>query len=277
VPDVNHVPDEVLQHLDQVPTQNQRLKRQDFTLTDGTSGERSKIASYQPKVPLALRQDTDMRLVIVAAEEFTHSGGGSTDTFNLSQNIVNSPTSTALVLYDDGDIVQPDSVDYGGDSFDYTDNDTSTLHALYVARDASVLEIEKSAPRSQGNVTEVVFDEPTAILAERLQQRLLGPVIVALSDGHLGRDDGPRRVLGLRTHGPENTPVESSQFGHSSRGIPPGVDVRRRRVAQRGQKRLTAHTPPGRDRRQDTLVQDPRLASRSRRRPGRRPRRRSRS
>lgn len=172
-PKTDHIPDHVIDELTEVGTQPQRLKRQDFTLTDGTANQRSKIASYQPDLPLALRDDAPIRLAIVAGEEFTTDGtADNTETFSLANNIVDTPNTTALVLFDDGARVQPDSVDYSADSFDYTDSGTgSTMHAFYVARNPGQIEVEKTAPTSSSGMNEKVFDDVTSILAERNQNK----------------------------------------------------------------------------------------------------------
>lgn len=168
-----HIPDAVLNELMEVDAQPQRIKRQDFDLFDGTANQRSKVASYKPKLPIAFREHTPMRLALVAGEEFTtNATAGDTETFALANNIVDTPNTTALVLYDDGGRVQPDSINYSGDSFDYTDGGTgSTLHAFYVARNPGTVEVEKTAPSAQSGMNETVFDDVTSILAERNQNK----------------------------------------------------------------------------------------------------------
>jgi hypothetical protein len=169
-----HIPDHVLEELQDLDAENQRLRKADFDLTDATANQRSKVAEYQPDLPLALREDADMRIAFVAGEEFTTDGtGGNTETFNLSNDIVDSPNATDLVLYDSGSRVQPDSVDHATDSFDYTNPDASqdTLHAFYVARNPGTVEIEVVSPKAQGNVSKTVYDDVTSIIAERNQNK----------------------------------------------------------------------------------------------------------
>lgn len=170
----DHIPDAVLDDLMDVDAQNQRIKRTDFTLTDGTANQRSKVASYKPNLPIALRENAPMRLALVAGEEFTtNTTGGDAETFNLSNNIVDTPNTTSLVLYDEGSRVQPDSIDYAADTFTYTNPDASadTLHAFYVARNPGTIEVEKTAPSAQSGMNETVFDDVTSILAERNQNK----------------------------------------------------------------------------------------------------------
>lgn len=161
----------VLKALQETPAAQQRLKRQDFDLDNGTAGARTKIASYQAESPVAFRPEA-VRLAFVTVEEFTTSGNGAQETFDLSHNILPTSNTTDFVLYSDGARTQADTVDYAGDSFDYTDGGTQeTLHAYYVPRDPVRVEILKQAPKSQGRVEEVLFDATTSMLHERNQHK----------------------------------------------------------------------------------------------------------
>lgn len=162
----------VLDELLETPATLQKLKRDDFTLTNATANQRSKIASYEAELPLVLRE-APLRLMLIVVEEFTTDGtAGNTETFNLANDIIESPNTQDFVLYENGAIVQPDSVDYANDSFDYTDDGTANaLDAFYVARDPVQIEIEKAAPKAQGSVTQTVYDDVSSILHERDQNR----------------------------------------------------------------------------------------------------------
>jgi len=164
---------QIIQALRQTPSEGQRLRKDDFDLSNGQSGQRSRIATFEAESPLALRRDAPMRLMFIEVEEFTTDGtADNTETFNLSNNLIETVNTTDLVLYNDGERVQPDAVDYGAESFDYTDAETgSTLHAYYVCRDPVKVEIERRAPRAQGAVQDVVFDDVTSILHERNQNK----------------------------------------------------------------------------------------------------------
>jgi len=161
---------EVLQALQRAATVNKRLTKSDFDLSNGTSGERSEIATYEATTPLVLREAADIRLILATVEEFQTAGNGNKETFDLSNDIISQNNTADLVLFSDGSRTQPDSVDYANDSFDYTDGGAQErLHAHYVARDPGQLEIEKRAPRRQGQISEVVYDEPSSLLHERDQ------------------------------------------------------------------------------------------------------------
>jgi len=163
-------PSEVMQDLAAAATTKKRLRKSDFSLSNGTGGEESTIATYDVETPLVLREQADIRLVLTTVEEFQTAGNGNQETFSLSNDIISQVNSADLVLYSDGSRTSPDSIDYANDSFDYTDGgNQERLHAHYVARDPGQVEIEKVAPRSQGRVSEVVYDDATSLLHERDQ------------------------------------------------------------------------------------------------------------
>jgi len=163
---------EIRKQLENMPAKEQRLNRRNFDHSTASSGARSKIASYEVETPLAFREEA-VRLSFVTVEEFqTDGSGGNTETFNLSYDALPTNNTTDFVLYESGNRVQPDSVDYAANTFDYTDDGTGNyLHAYYVPRDPSYIEIVKTAPKSQGRVEETVFDATTSMLHERNQNK----------------------------------------------------------------------------------------------------------
>lgn len=158
--------------VENAPKSARPLARGDFTLTEGAANSRTKIASYQAETPLVLTEKA-MRLMFTVVEQFQTNGtGGDTETFSLSHNAIQTPNTQDFLLYEGGSRVQPDSVNYSGDSFDYTDDGTGNyLHAYYVPREATQIQMEIEAPRSQGGVKRVVYDDVTALLHERNQQK----------------------------------------------------------------------------------------------------------
>jgi len=140
---------EALRALESVDTDEGALTKADFDTSAGTADQRSEVASYKTNRPLAVDQDRVFDLSLVAYETFTTDGtADNTETFNLSNDLVDSNAiGNSLVLYDDGAEVAPDSVDYGNDSFDYTDSGTgSELEVYYAAGEQARLEIQKVAP-----------------------------------------------------------------------------------------------------------------------------------
>jgi len=139
----------VVRALAEVPSRPQELSQDDLTLHDNTPGERSLIAEYKARRPFGLRQDAVFDLNLIAYESFSTDGSaGNTETFNLGHDLVDAvAVADDFVLYEGPNEVQPDSVDYSADSFDYTDDGTNnTLHAFYVSSDQAHVEIEKHAP-----------------------------------------------------------------------------------------------------------------------------------
>lgn len=176
-------PSGIMKALEKTPAAHQKLRRADFTLTNDTANQRTKIADFKANLPLRIREEA-MRLVFVTHESFTTDGtANNTETFSLSNNIINTANTTALALFEGSNRVQPDSVNYSGDSFDYTDDGTSnTLHAYYVARNPVQVEIEKHAPAGQGSVSEVLYDDVTSVLHERDQNKMPPMPSLNLSD-----------------------------------------------------------------------------------------------
>lgn len=159
--------------LKETPGDRTTLHRKQFDLTDGTAGERSLVAEYTANgVPFRVMEGVAGRIMFVTAEEFTADGTANTETHNLSYNIHESKNTQNLVLYSDGNRVQPDSVDYANNSFDYTDSGNSeTLHAFYVARDPGAVTIEKVAPETDARLSQDLDDETTSGLADRNQNK----------------------------------------------------------------------------------------------------------
>lgn len=163
---------EVIQKLASVPAAAQRLRKEDFDLSNATSNQRSLIGEYEVETPVFVREEP-MRLMFVTTETFTTDGtAGNTETFNLSYNLISTVNTADLVLYEGNQRVQPDAVDADADTFDYTDDGTGNdLHAHYVFREPVEITIEKSAPSAQGNVSQPIYDDPTPILHERDQNQ----------------------------------------------------------------------------------------------------------
>lgn len=164
--------DNVVNALQQTPATNQRLRRSDFDLGAASPNQRSRIARYEAESPIAFR-DAPLRLAFTVAEQFTtNATAGDTETFNLSNDAIQTRNTTNFILYEGSSQVAPDAVNYSGDSFDYTDDGTSNvITAFYVARDPVSVEVEKVAPKAQGSVTDGVYDDVTTTLNERDQNR----------------------------------------------------------------------------------------------------------
>ncbi|WP_435062393.1 hypothetical protein [Halobaculum sp. EA56] len=139
----------VRKRLEAASVHRDQFGKGDFDFTAGTPGDRSRVARFQAKRAHMLRETEPVEYAIMAYETFTTDGtAGNTETFNLSNDLVDSgATDTNLVLYEGGARVQPDAVDIAGDSFDYTDDGTNnTLGVYYAAGEQAQLELVKEAP-----------------------------------------------------------------------------------------------------------------------------------
>lgn len=168
-PNRDQDPVEFARELSQESGQPKRLKKSQFTLTNGTANERSLIAEFSAPYPLALRQDP-IRMMFVYHEAFFHDGATTTQqTYSLSLDALDTNNTNAFLLYSDSGRVQPDSVDHANDQFTYSESADVTLHAFYVARDPLQVEVWKEKPGTVGNVGEQLYDDVTADLHSRNQ------------------------------------------------------------------------------------------------------------
>jgi len=160
----------IMQQLQNAVWQPGTISRRDWSYSTNTTGEASTVATYQAPRPLRIREDREMDLAVPAYETFDTGGAGSQETFNLSHNLLDTPATEALVLWSDGSRVQPGSVDYAADSFDYTDGGSvETLDVYYIPRDPADVEFKKVAPGGGATLEQPLFSIPTAIAHTRDQ------------------------------------------------------------------------------------------------------------
>lgn len=162
----------ILDRLANASGANQRLTLANFEITGDTPNKRSKFAEMKTESPLVLRED-NIRMVFTVHETVTADGtDGNSETFQLASNLIDTPNATPLVLYDAGQRVQPESIDFDADTFTYSDPSAGDeLDVFYVAQDPVSVEIERRAPQAQGKVSDVVFDGVTEMLHQRNQNK----------------------------------------------------------------------------------------------------------
>lgn len=165
--------EQIAKRLREVPANDRPLSRSDFTLTNGTASERSKVAEFKADRPFALREDERVRLALVTHESFTTDGtGGNTETFSLSHDVVDAgSTAEPLAVFKNGTAADEDSVDFSGDTFDFTDSGSSnTLDVYYTVGpgDQCQVEIEKAAPK---DVTDGVWTGDIGLVNARDQDK----------------------------------------------------------------------------------------------------------
>lgn len=156
----------IMQRLRNTPTSRDTLTRGDFSFSTGSQGVRSQVAEYKPSRLISLSEARPLELSIVAVERKTTDGSGTAQTFTLSHDLIDSNAiAESLALYADGAKVQPDSVDYGADSFTYTDDGTvQELVAYYTSGTQALVEVQKTAP---GGSTETLFSADVGSLHRR--------------------------------------------------------------------------------------------------------------
>jgi hypothetical protein len=149
------------------------IPRSAWSFSTNTQDEASVVATFQADRPIIVREDREFDLAVPAYESFTTNGtADDSETFNLGYNLLDTPATEALVLFDDGSRAQPDSIDYAADSFDYSSPNTdSTLDVYYVPRDPASVSFRKVAPGGGSTVRQPLFDVPTAIAHTRDQSK----------------------------------------------------------------------------------------------------------
>jgi len=159
----------LMQRLAAVPRRRTEFNHPDFTTSVNTTNERSVVAEYQADGALAIMggRGTPFRVAIPAYETFTTDGtAGNTETFNLGNDLVETPNTQPIVLWLDGTYYgEPDAVDYANDTFDVTDAGTdSTVHAYYVSGDAATVTIRKRS--ADGDAQETIYTSNTGVTHE---------------------------------------------------------------------------------------------------------------
>lgn len=150
----------IIDRLRKTPTKPTHLQPSEMDLTANTAGEKSVIATFKADVPFVVRSGEMVRLQVTAYEEKTTGGAGTQETFTLAENMVDE-AADSFVLFSGNSRASADSVDFAGDSFDYTDGgSTETLHVYYMTDAQAPIEVRKVAPK---NVQEDLISEENGI------------------------------------------------------------------------------------------------------------------
>lgn len=150
------------------------LSKDKFDLSSDTANERTSIAEFEAPYPFAFRE-SEVRLAFTTKDTFTTGGAGAQETFTVSNGLAETANTQALLVWSDEagadySVVQPDSIDYDADSFDYTDSGAvEELDVYYVPSDPLLIEVWKEKPGNTGAIGEMVYDDYTADLHIRDQ------------------------------------------------------------------------------------------------------------
>ena len=160
---------EMAERVGQMDRSRSKVLKSDFSLSEGVSGEESVVAEFQSPQAIALRTDKPMRLAVPAVESYTTDGStGNQETISLANDLIETPNTEDVVLYDEdqGQYVQPDSIDYDADEVTFTDNGSTNyeVKVAYMASNPGTIKILKQAPQSQGRVEEVIFDDVSELI-----------------------------------------------------------------------------------------------------------------
>lgn len=158
-----------------------RLRRADFTLANGVSGQRSNVAEFEAPFPFLVREDIPFRLSLVTHEAFFHDGATTAEqTYSLANDAIETSNTTDIQVFADAsELTRVDSApangeytfDAANDQITVDQNTDVTLHVYYHARDGLILEVVKEKPGTTGKVEEVLYDDITTDLFTRNQNR----------------------------------------------------------------------------------------------------------
>lgn len=143
----------------------------DFEASVNQTGTESDILTLQAETVLAL-QAGEIQVSIPAYESYeTDGSAGNSETINLSHDLVDSPNTQSVVLYENGNRVAPDSIDYDANTITYTDDGTNnTLHIYYIVGDAATLRVEKRLPGGKTSQSESLKTLNVGITNQKDQQ-----------------------------------------------------------------------------------------------------------
>lgn len=183
---------QAVQAVKKAPKRPEPLGTDQMTLTNGTANQRSLVAEYKAATPLVLDASKVLRYVLTAYDGDTTDGtAGNTETFNLSQDAIDTPNTTSFALFEGANQVAADSVDYAADTYDYTDDGTNNnLHAFYVAADQLDVEIVKKAPNAQGAMEQRVYSGQGGLVHQANQFKQNGG-----ESWDISRSDNPLKAV----------------------------------------------------------------------------------
>ena len=144
---------EIAQRVANADYRNARLSTREYEFSPSTPGERSVFAEFQAEVPVSIRPATPVDLAIPAYQRIASDGSGNESEYQFDHGLADDPAmGNDLVLYSDGDRIEPASIDYSAGSFTYADGDAEeTLDAFYLSDEQAALTLRIVAPRNQWN------------------------------------------------------------------------------------------------------------------------------
>ncbi len=158
----------VIQQLRSVPSAKKRLNvarfRDEGKVQATTAGERSLLARFEAPAPTGILNGERVDLTLPAYQSFDTDGtADNTETFGLSHDLLDSPNTQSIVVWEDstyiGSEAALDNVDYQNNEFDYTSASTNTtLHVYYVSGASATIELIKTTPNAGGASTQPLYN-----------------------------------------------------------------------------------------------------------------------
>ncbi|WP_231184719.1 hypothetical protein [Haladaptatus sp. DYF46] len=164
----------VIKRLREVPSATKRLNvarfREEGKVQATTAGERSLLAKFEAPAATGLVPGQRVDLALPAYESFATDGtAGNVETFNLAHDLLDSPNTDNIVVWEGSTYVGGeaalDAVDYANDTFDYTDDGTNnTLHVYYISGESADVELVKTTPNAGGKSTQPLYNANLALV-----------------------------------------------------------------------------------------------------------------
>jgi len=153
-----------------------RTLREEGVTEANTPGERSLVGSLTLDTPVRLRSGRSNRFKVAlpAFEKLgpTDATADNSETFNLANDVIQSPNTQDVVVYLDGEYYgAPDAVDYAADSIDVTDSGTaSDVYVWYMTADPATVSIYKKIPNAETSASQRLWTNQLARLHKQDQQ-----------------------------------------------------------------------------------------------------------
>lgn len=134
------------QALEAATRRPDELSPADFETSPNSMGKESIVAEIKADTAIALR-DGPVKLAVPAYESFQTAGDGSSQTFTLSAEVVETPDTQDAVVWFGGDYQGVPSIDYGANEITVTGPGTvETVHVFHVSPKPATVEFRKSVP-----------------------------------------------------------------------------------------------------------------------------------
>jgi len=152
--------EELMKRLRQYETSPETLRRSDFEPAAHAAGSGETVVLERQAIqPIALRNGARYRFTPVARQSTTADGDETnTETIDLNKPLLDSDVTDDVALFEDGQQVAPDAVDYDAGTVDYQAAADATLTVYYVPRAQGVVRLKKVAPGGSNSETILQHD-----------------------------------------------------------------------------------------------------------------------